>query len=1132
MESTTSPTVVPETHVMGTEVAWQPSGAIFVVPFYVKDSSVETQPPLRPFIGCFERNGLLYEQFSLRSVSQSVKTLKWNSGSDILLIHINDEQSGKSSTEHVQFWHRSNGHWHLKQDSTVGIEENERIIGVLWDPEQNYVLRTMTEEGRYSHSSYVWEYTTSPGNYEGNTSITAVVDQHQVRLTPLADAVVPPPMAAVTVALPAQPNHIALFHTNKAAESWNFAALLSDYSLCFVQAETDPSNHDSSYNTPSLMAVIPAQAKFQLQELRQPIWINKNQLLALRSNAQAHYVVLLTLKWSSSNAVEITDMTQVETASLLRMVAAFPLEVTTETDIWAEDIKGNLFNVSLEPLQLRPAQLSDGSSALPNPCQFLYAVSSKNEMACRAVGYDTRGRLYLDRTLVSSECTSACVRPCNNYSPEKQPCLGMVLFTTISHKLCCASLGGRLPALPLETVNTAASTTAAATTANPAPPKAEAPFVVVRSVENGAKIVCSPPHRSSMVLQMPRGNLEAIYPIYLVLEAAQRLCAQAKYSTAFLFMRRHRIDFNLLYDQNPSHFIAGLTQLVQSLNSVDYLNLLITSLSETDCTETTYPSLTPSDIQKKEEKVKEAEFGGKTNRICISLREALTNHPAHQANLKFLLPVLTTYTKTVPASTEEALNLVKQLREKESQENEWIEVGSETVKPKSGTVSAESALKYICWLVDVNKLYDIALGMYDFELVKMVAQHSQKDPKEYRAYLEELMALPEPVQKYRIDYQLARFSKALRNLARAGDDHFDECLKLIRDKDLYADALLVYAGQDAHLSVVVSAYADHLSNRGKLQEAGLMMVNCGRWTEAIDMWTRSGAWELALSTASSHLKMGDPQLLQISTKIAEELQATGKFVEAAEVWGDYCNHLENQVRALVLAPRYIQATRISRKHGREDIIEAVVLPAVEEQRNTFLDNVVSWMADWKKLSARLKVVRWNKILLPQALQAQSGDNASQSDVASLLSGTSLVSESSTISNASRTSGVSTSSGYSGYSSLSNRGRKQKKIKTRRKRVTSKEGGQHEEEYLIETLKGIIPTSQAQEDISELIKTLTFFGQFKEAAEVQEHFADFLKLLPDTLPMLIPVATTLEDISQRESTQMLAKVEWSLRLWHK
>jgi elongator complex protein 1 len=38
----------------------------------------------------------------------------------------------------------------------------------------------------------------------------------------------------------------------------------------------------------------------------------------------------------------------------------------------------------------------------------------------------------------------------------------------------------------------------------------------------------------------------------------------------------------------------------------------------------------------------------------------------------------------------------------------------------------EDAIKYIIFLSDVDRLYDVALGMYDFQLVLMIAQYSQK----------------------------------------------------------------------------------------------------------------------------------------------------------------------------------------------------------------------------------------------------------------------------------------------------------------------------------------------------------------------------------------------------------------------
>lgn len=38
----------------------------------------------------------------------------------------------------------------------------------------------------------------------------------------------------------------------------------------------------------------------------------------------------------------------------------------------------------------------------------------------------------------------------------------------------------------------------------------------------------------------------------------------------------------------------------------------------------------------------------------------------------------------------------------------------------------EDAVKYVIFLVDADRLFDTALGMYDFTLVLMVAQHAQK----------------------------------------------------------------------------------------------------------------------------------------------------------------------------------------------------------------------------------------------------------------------------------------------------------------------------------------------------------------------------------------------------------------------
>ena len=47
-------------------------------------------------------------------------------------------------------------------------------------------------------------------------------------------------------------------------------------------------------------------------------------------------------------------------------------------------------------------------------------------------------------------------------------------------------------------------------------------------------------------------------------------------------------------------------------------------------------------------------------------------------------------------------------------------------RKEENSALVEDAVKYIIFLVDADRLFDTALGMYDFSLVLLVAQYSQK----------------------------------------------------------------------------------------------------------------------------------------------------------------------------------------------------------------------------------------------------------------------------------------------------------------------------------------------------------------------------------------------------------------------
>jgi len=99
-----------------------------------------------------------------------------------------------------------------------------------------------------------------------------------------------------------------------------------------------------------------------------------------------------------------------------------------------------------------------------------------------------------------------------------------------------------------------------------------------RSIERGAKLVTVIPSIFAIVLQMPRGNLETIYPRALVLAGVRDNIQAKKYKKAFLACRNHRVDMNILHDYNPEAFIADAGLFVDQVSKVEYIDLFLSQL--------------------------------------------------------------------------------------------------------------------------------------------------------------------------------------------------------------------------------------------------------------------------------------------------------------------------------------------------------------------------------------------------------------------------------------------------------------------------------------------------------------------------------------------------------------------------
>lgn len=253
---------------------------------------------------------------------------------------------------------------------------------------------------------------------------------------------------------------------------------------------------------------------------------------------------------------------------------------------------------------------------LPHFCYKLSAtyISGASEVL---VGLTQNMRLYLNDKLFSNECTSFFL---------SQTFLVFVNSTSgLSHELFIYDTNRALPK-PISGNATEAPKLASL--------QDDSNFNV-RAVERGSRIVTINGTRT--ILQMPRGNLEGIYPRFIMLKQLIEDIEAAEYGKVFRLLRQHKIDINLIYDVNPDKFMANIGKFVAEVKQVDYLNLFINSLSE-DERGKELEFMRPQDeedlIKKSHSEFLLTEiYGGETapassvspkiNRICEALKEEL-----------------------------------------------------------------------------------------------------------------------------------------------------------------------------------------------------------------------------------------------------------------------------------------------------------------------------------------------------------------------------------------------------------------------------------------------------------------------------------------------------------------------------
>lgn len=86
------------------------------------------------------------------------------------------------------------------------------------------------------------------------------------------------------------------------------------------------------------------------------------------------------------------------------------------------------------------------------------------------------------------------------------------------------------------------------------------------------------PSNFAVTLQMPRGNLETIYPRALVLSGVRTFIDRKDYRSAFMACRSQMVDLNILHDYDPEQFMESVGLFVDQVKRIDFIDEFLSRL--------------------------------------------------------------------------------------------------------------------------------------------------------------------------------------------------------------------------------------------------------------------------------------------------------------------------------------------------------------------------------------------------------------------------------------------------------------------------------------------------------------------------------------------------------------------------
>lgn len=365
----------------------------------------------------------------------------------------------------------------------------------------------------------------------------AVIDGQTLKMTPFRTANVPPPMSMFDLELPSSIVDIAFNGLN------TLMAVLHRHGVEVYQWQTKGER--------SVRSTLLSSIKFDSSKTASQVCFTSDDSLCVLTLEA--WGTLDFYKLESGETISTVELSSADTPTPVSSISS-PSGLS-DTQAHAQSRSGKIYTVSTDEA-LNPVGL-----ALSPPLPWCEYLSIEGENV--AVGMSRNGHLYANSRLLAKNCTSFLVTPDH------------LVFTTANHFVKFIHLLSPDGKAPLNRVPTCVAKVFSEMAVPADDPEVDERC---RSVERGSKLVTAIPTLMSLVLQMPRGNLETIYPRAMVVAGIRKLVDEKNYGRAFTYCRSQRVDMNILYDHRPEQFIGNVGLFLEQLKDVSYIDLFLSSL--------------------------------------------------------------------------------------------------------------------------------------------------------------------------------------------------------------------------------------------------------------------------------------------------------------------------------------------------------------------------------------------------------------------------------------------------------------------------------------------------------------------------------------------------------------------------